>query len=338
MKKLKVGIIGCGTIAEGQAIAAKQLKNTELTAVCDVIEENAWEFARKLNVPNVFTDYKEMLQTDLIDAVYNCTPNFMHRQVVVDAAKAKKHILTQKPFANTLEEAQEMCEVASENKVILQSAFFERFRGYCQAMKKCIESGEIGKLKMIKTQMSHAGIGDFYYPKTKWFHDLSLAGGGCLADMGAHHLDLMRWLAQSEVKCIDAQIDEAGTGIPEKNAIVNITYQNGIMAQGHWSFSTIAPEGVCYDKFELYGEKGTVFVTWDRNNAPRFQIVKKGDLQWTDYPYEEIDGFFAMEKHFADCILQHRKPMTTGYDGIKSVETILAAYKSAVTGERQYWE
>ena len=104
--------------------------------------------------------------------------------------------------------------------------------------------------------------------------------------MGAHHLDLMRWLAQSEVKCIDAQIDEAGTGIPEKNAIVNITYQNGIMAQGHWSFSTIAPEGVCYDKFELYGEKGTVFVTWDRNNAPRFQIVKKGDLQWTYYGME----------------------------------------------------
>lgn len=61
-------------------------------------------------------------------------------------------------------------------------------------------------------------------------------------------------------------------------------------------------------------------------------------MQWTDYPYEEIDGFFAMEKHFADCILQHRKPMTTGYDGIKSVETILAAYKSAVTGERQYLE
>lgn len=124
---MKVGIIGCGTIAEGQAIAAKQLKNTELTAVCDVIEENAWEFARKLNVPNVFTDYKEMLQTDLIDAVYNCTPNFMHRQVVVDAAKAKKHILTQKPFANTLEEAQEMCEVASEIKLFCSRHFSRDF-------------------------------------------------------------------------------------------------------------------------------------------------------------------------------------------------------------------
>lgn len=338
MKRIKVGIIGCGTIAEGQAIAAKQLKNTELVAVCDVIEENAREFAQKLKIPNVFTDYHEMLKVDLVDAIYNCTPNFMHKQVVVDAAKAKKHVLTQKPFANTIEEALEMCEAASENNIILQSAFFERFRGYCQAMKTCIESGEIGKLKMIKTQMSHEGIGDFYHPKTKWFDDLVLAGGGCLADMGAHHLDLMRWLTDSEVKFIDAQIDEVGTGIPEKNALVNITYHNGIMAQGHWSFLTVAPEGVCYDKFELYGDKGTLFVTWDRNNAPRFQIVKKGDLQWKDYPYEEIDGFFAMQKHFAECILHQKQPMTTGYDGVKSVETILAAYKSAATGERQYLE
>ena len=129
---------------------------------------------------------------------------------------------------------------------------------------------------MIKTQMSHAGIGDFYYPKTKWFHDLSLAGGGCLADMGAHHLDLMRWLAQSEVKCIDAQIDEAGTGIPEKKCNREYYLSEWNYGARSLELSTIAPEGVCYDKFELYGEKGTVFVTWDRNNAPRFQIVKNG--------------------------------------------------------------
>ena len=72
-----------------------------------------------------------------------------------------------------------------------------------------------------------------------------------------------------------------------------------------------------------------------RMRAPRFQIVRKGETQWKDYPYEEIDGFYAMQKHFADCVLENLQPVTNGYDGIKSVETILAAYKSASTGERQ---
>ena len=91
---------------------------------------------------------------------------------------------------------------------------------------------------------------------------------------GAHHLDLMRWLAQSEVKCIDAQIDEeAGTGIPEKT-IVNITYQNGIMAQGHWAFLPLRRKA-CYDKFELYGEKGTV-CDLGTNNVFEISDCQKG--------------------------------------------------------------
>ena len=73
-------------------------------------------------------------------------------------------------------------------------------------------------------------------------------------------------------------------------------------------------------------------MTWGQIMSSRFQIVKKGDLQWTDYPYEEIDGFFAMKTFCRLYFYRHRKPATTGYDGIKSVETILAAYKSAATG------
>lgn len=336
MKKLRVGIVGCGTIAEGQAAAAKGLKNTELAAVCDVIEEHAGKFAGKFDIPNVFVSYQEMFQSGLIDAVYNCTPNFMHRQVAVDAADAGLHILTQKPFASTIEEAKEMCDAAERNGIVLQSAFFERFRGYCQAMKQCVDSGRIGKLRMVKTQMSHSGIGRFYHPKTEWFGDSALSGGGCLADMGSHHLDLMRWLSGSEVRAIDAQIDHVSDERSEQNAIVNITYHNGVMAQGHWSFATVAPKGVCYDKFELYGDAGTLFVTWDRDAAPRFQLVREGEAAWTDYPYEEVDGFYAMEEHFADCIRNHKKPMTTGEDGLRSVETIAAAYESARTGKRQY--
>ena len=91
MKRVRIGIIGCGTIAEAQAMAAKQLEKTELVAVSEVIEENAKSFEKKMGINHVFTDYKKMLESDLIDAINNCTPKFMDKQVVVDAAKSKKH-------------------------------------------------------------------------------------------------------------------------------------------------------------------------------------------------------------------------------------------------------
>ena len=188
---------------------------------------------------------------------------------------------------------------------------------------------------MIKAQMSHEGIGKFYHPRTEWFSDTKLAGGGCLADMGAHHLDLMRWFAGSEVDIIDAQIGFSKDWNTETNAIVNMTFKNGVMAQGHWSFSTIAPDGVCYDKFEIYGDKGTIFVTCDSKEEPSIRLVQKGDNHWNEYAYEEVDGFYGMEEHFANCILEDKTPITSGKDGICSVKTILAAYESARTGQRQ---
>lgn len=335
MEKVNVGIIGCGRIAQDQARSAVQLKNTKVVAVCDTNETAAGAFAQKFGIPKVYTDYERMLEDQQIHAIYNCTPNFLHAEVAIAAANAKKHVLTQKPFANTLEDAYKICDTAKKNNIILQAAFFERFRGYCAGIKNCIDRGNIGKVLMIKAQMSHEGIGKFYHPRTEWFGDCKLAGGGCLADMGAHHLDLMRWFAGSEADMIDAQIGFSEDWQTETNAIVNLTFKNGVMAQGHWSFSTIAPEGVCYDKFEIYGDKGTIFVTCDSKEEPSIRLVHKGDIQWQEYAYEEVDGFYGMEEHFANCILKGKVPFTTGEDGVVSVKTILAAYESARTGQRQ---
>ena len=335
MEKVNIGIIGCGRIAQDQTASAIQLKNTRVAAVCDKNKEAAETFAKKFGIPKVYTEYEKMLSDPEIQAVYNCTPNFLHAKVAIDAARAKKHVLTQKPFANTLEEANEICKAAEANKIILQAAFFERFRGYCAGIKRCIDEGKIGEVLMIKAQMSHEGIGKFYHPRTEWFSDTKLAGGGCLADMGAHHLDLMRWFAGSEVDIIDAQIGFSKDWKTETNAIVNMTFKNGVMAQGHWSFSTIAPDGVCYDKFEIYGDKGTIFVTCDSKEEPSIRLVQKGDNHWNEYAYEEVDGFYGMEEHFANCILEDKTPITSGKDGICSVKTILAAYESARTGQRQ---
>ena len=105
MEKVNIGIIGHGRIAQDQTASAVQLKNTRVAAVCDKNKEAAEAFAKKFGIPKVYTEYEKMLSDPEIQAVYNCTPKFLHAKVAIDAARAKKHVLTQKPFANTLEEA-----------------------------------------------------------------------------------------------------------------------------------------------------------------------------------------------------------------------------------------
>ena len=117
MEKVNIGIIGCGRIAQDQTASAVQLKNTRVAAVCDKNKEAAEAFAKKFGIPKVYTEYEKMLSDPEIQAVYNCTPNFLHAKVAIDAARAKKHVLTQKPFANTLEEANEICKAAEANKI-----------------------------------------------------------------------------------------------------------------------------------------------------------------------------------------------------------------------------
>lgn len=115
--KIKVGIIGCGGIANGKHLPAlKQLDNVELIAFCDIVEEKAQQAAKTFGAPDakVYTDYKELLKDESIVSVHVCTPNKSHSFITIDALNAGKHVLCEKPMAKTAEEAQKMLEAAKK--------------------------------------------------------------------------------------------------------------------------------------------------------------------------------------------------------------------------------
>ena len=192
MKTLKVGIVGCGGIANAKHLPAiKKNGHFEIVAFCDLIEERA-EKARKAygtEDARVYTDYQELVKEDL-DAVYVLTPNNAHAPVTIAALKAGKHVMCEKPMAKTYEEAKAMVETAKETGKILTIGYQNRYRGDSQYLKRACANGDLGEIYYAK---AHA-IRRRAVPTWGVFLDEEKQGGGPLIDIGTHALDLTLWM------------------------------------------------------------------------------------------------------------------------------------------------
>lgn len=189
---LKIGIVGCGGIANGKHLPAlHHLKEVELVAFCDLIEERAEKAAKEFGVPaaKVFTDYKEMLKEDL-DVVHVCTPNSSHSEISVAALEAGNHVMCEKPMAKTYEQAKAMLAAAKRTGKKLTIGYQNRFRKDSLYLHQVCEEGQLGDIYFAK---AHA-IRRRAVPTWGVFTDEEKQGGGPLIDIGTHALDLTLWM------------------------------------------------------------------------------------------------------------------------------------------------
>ena len=192
MKKLKIGIVGCGGIANNKHLPAiKKNGHFEAVAFCDLIEERAVKAKEDYGTEDarVYTDYQELIKEDL-DAVYVLTPNNAHAPVTIAALKAGKHVMCEKPMAKTYAEAKEMAETARQTGKILTIGYQNRYRGDSLYLKKACENGDLGEIYYAK---AHA-IRRRAVPTWGVFLDEEKQGGGPLIDIGTHALDLTLWM------------------------------------------------------------------------------------------------------------------------------------------------
>lgn len=193
MKKLKIGIIGCGGIANGKHLPSIQKNgNFEIVAVCDIIEQRAKEAKEEYGTADtlVFSDYKELLEVESIEAVYVLTPNRSHSFISVDALHAGKHVLCEKPMAINTVEAQKMVDAAKETGKLLTIGYQNRYRPDSKYIKDACEAGELGDIYYGK---AHA-IRRRAVPTWGVFLNEYEQGGGPLIDIGTHALDLTLWM------------------------------------------------------------------------------------------------------------------------------------------------
>lgn len=192
-KIYKVGIVGCGGIANGKHLPAlKAQKNVELVWFCDIIEERAEKAAEEFGVEDakVTTDYKDVVADEAVDVIHVLTPNREHSFITIAALDAGKHVMCEKPMAKTSKEAKEMVEAANRSGKKLTIGYQSRHRSNSQYLKELVEAGELGDVYYAKAlAIRRRGV-----PTWGVFLDAEAQGGGPLIDIGTHALDLTLWL------------------------------------------------------------------------------------------------------------------------------------------------
>ena len=204
MKELRTAVIGCGMISKNHLKALRQIDQVNCVAVCDLEEEKAQKAAAEYGIPRIYTDYKEMLNCPDLDAVHVCTPHHLHGQMVIDALKAGKHVLCEKPMALTAEDARKMTRAWRESGKQLGICFQNRYNATSVYMKEMLESGKLGKVIGGRGQVTWDRKPE-YYQNAPWRGRWATEGGGVLINQAIHTFDLLQWLTVP-VKTVEASI------------------------------------------------------------------------------------------------------------------------------------
>jgi len=201
---MKVGVIGCGTIANAAHIPA-YMKNpeAEIKYFCDILPERAHAAAEKYGCGTAVTDYHTVLNDPEVEAVSVCTPNNVHALIAMDALRAGKHVLCEKPAARTYQEALEMQKAQHESGKILNIGVVNRFNDHVNLIKKYIDTGKLGDVFHVyvsfRAHRSIPGLGGA-------FTTHAIAGGGALIDWGVHFLDIVMYcLGDPAVKTVSGE-------------------------------------------------------------------------------------------------------------------------------------
>lgn len=212
---VRLGIVGAGGISALHLRSANEKTGAKVVAISDINEAAVTARAAEYGIPNTYTDYKRMISEADIDAVVICVPNFLHHVVAIDAMRAGKHVLCEKPMAVDLAAAEQMAAVAKETGLVLSVGMVNRFRPEVQALKQRVVKGELGNLYFGKTiWLRRKGIPGW----GTWFTRKALSGGGPLIDIGVHMLDLAWYLLGTPRPVTVSGVTYAAFG-PERRGI-----------------------------------------------------------------------------------------------------------------------
>lgn len=188
--KLRFGLIGAGSIGQIRAKALRLTEGVSLSAIADIDEERARRAAPSSETV-LFQDYQRMLASDGIDAVIVSTPPQFHEEIAVRALEAGKHVLCEKPLANSVDACRRILDAARRTGKTVATGFNHRYFPAIQFVKRIVETGIIGELDHIRAFAGHTGLSEFSAP---WMYDKKIMGGGALMDVGIHIIDLTRYL------------------------------------------------------------------------------------------------------------------------------------------------
>jgi len=360
MSRLKVGIIGCGGIANGKHLPAlKAINRVDIVAFCDLIEEKAVKAAKEYGTPDakVYTDYKELLKDESIDVCYVLTPNRSHAPISIDAMNAGKHVMCEKPMAKTAEEARQMVETAKATGKKLTIGYQHRHKAEAHYVKSVIERGDLGEIYYAKAlAIRRRGT-----PNWGVFLNEYEQGGGPLIDIGTHSLDLTLYLMNNykprmvvgtkykKVEGADQGNPWGGWG-PDENTTLEdaafgfIVMENGatITLDATWALNTDnpIPEGSC----DLCGSKAGASIRPDSVVINKVEFDRQEEIipSMKAGGVAFYDGVSATppiteQLRWLDAVENDTDPVVLPEQACVVSEILEAIYTSAKTGEPVYF-
>ena len=343
MSKTRVVLIGAGFIADIHAESYHRfVPDAEIVGVCSRREDHARAFARKHGIARWFTDTNEALTQLDSDVADVCLPNHLHARTVVDAARAGKHVIIEKPLCLTLEEADAMIAACNANHRKLMYAEELCFAPKYERVRQLVGEGAVGSLYYLRQCEKHSG------PHSDWFYDLERSGGGALMDMGCHGFAWVRWMLGTDTKVLSVYA-RLQTGLVhgrrtrcEENSISIVEFDGGAVGIVENSWAKL---GGMEDRIEVCGTGGVVYADLFMGNSALtfsergygYAMEKAGPTRgWTFTTFEEAfnQGYPQELRHFIDCVRHDTPPVTTGEDGRAVLEMVNAAYASARSGQK----
>ena len=336
MSQIRIAVVGCGRISVNHFDALSKLPEAKLVAVCDTVKERSDEAAKKWGaVP--YTDYTKMLERDDIDAVAICTPSGLHPRHGIMAAKTGRHVICEKPMGISLKDVDELIDVCDEKKVRLFVVKQNRLNATMQLLKKAIDKGRFGRIYMVQSNVLWSRPQE-YYDQAKWRGTWEFDGGAFM-NQASHYVDTLQWLA-GPVDSVMAMTATLGRKIEtEDSGSVVMKFRNG--AIGSMTVTMLVYPQNMEGSITILGEKGTVKVggiAINRFDHWKFQDYDDDDafVKKSDYNPPNVYGFGhqGYYKNVLEVLSGRAEPDTDGRSGRKSLELILAIYKSAKEGRR----
>jgi len=339
----KFGIIGCGMIAGFHAKAIQAAGGT-LVACFDTVPAAADKLAGQYQGCKPYHDFKEFLADKSIDIVTIGTPSGAHLEPAIAAAEAGKHIIVEKPLEITLDRCNQIIAACKKNNVQLATVFQSRFHDSSLTLKKAVDAGRFGRLTLgdaiVKWYRTQA-----YYDSGAWRGTWALDGGGALMNQGIHTIDLLTWLMGPvvEVTAHTALLAHERIEV-EDTAVATLKFANGALGT---VVGTTASYPGYLKRVEISGSKGSAIledediVRWDfEEKLPSDDAVREAMANKKSAGGGAADpaaiSYVGQTRLFANMIAAidgKEQIALDGSEGCRSIEIILAIYKSAETGQ-----
>src|SRR3984957_8559032 len=326
-KRVGYAVVGLGSISQVAVLPAfAHSKKAKLVALVSGDKKKAAKYAREFGAEQAcsYDEFSQCLENPRVDAVYIATPPGEHEKYAVTAAKAGKHVISEKPLAATVQQARNMVNTCRRHKVLFMTAYRKYFEPSSLTLKKMITTGKLGRIDIIHTLFAEfRPYGD---NSAAWLFSKTLCGGGPLTDLGVYCVNTTRSLLDADPIAaggISWVRDNRRYREVEEGVAFRLDFKSGLVLQGTAAYSAAFSSFV-----HVHGEKGWAELGPAFAFEEERRLCGKVEGKWFDKTFKPMDEFVLEIDEFAECIKEGREPEPSGEQGLRDIIVIDAIYRA----------